>query len=133
MRREFSVADIEAEIGFSGGSNIHLAGQVVFDNRLGGVLQALEITFDVGRGEYSIAVDVNEIDVRLGEAEKGQLLAGFSILGEVTVLANVPGVLAVAGDAIVLDETLSTVFAGVGPLAGINVVAIIQSNLLGMK
>lgn len=130
VRWEFSVADIETEIGFSSGSNIHLAGQVVFDNRLGGVLQTLEITFDVSRGENSIAVNVDEVDVRFGEAEKGQLLAGFSVLGEVTVFANVPGVLAVAGDAIVLDKTLAAVLAGVGPLTGIDIVAIIQSNLI---
>lgn len=45
------------------------------------------------------------------------------------VLANISGVFAIAGRAVVFDRALSTVFARVGLLAGINVLAVVQRNI----
>ena len=44
------------------------------------------------------------------------------------ILANVPGMLAVASDTIVFDETLAAMLAGIGTLARIDVAAIVERH-----
>ena len=49
-------------------------------------------------------------------------------LTEVTILSHISRVRAVAGDAIFLYGTFSTVLAGIGSFAGIDELAIVQGN-----
>lgn len=56
----------------------HLAGQIVLNDGFGLVL--LELAFDVRWGENSIAVNVDQVNVRFGVAKESQLLASFSKL-----------------------------------------------------
>lgn len=129
VRRELSVADVEAKIRLPGRSHIHLAGQIVLHYCLGGIFEALKIALHMGRREHAIAIDVDEVDIRFGEPQQGQFFAGLAVFRKVTVFANVTCVLAVAGDTIVLHKALAAVLTGIGSLAGVYVVAVVQGNL----
>lgn len=58
-----------------------MAGQIVLDDGLGGVLLGLELALDVGRREATVTININEVHVRLGVAQQGKLLAGLPELG----------------------------------------------------
>jgi len=102
----------------------------VLHNRFGGILKALEIALDMGRWKNTIAIDIDEIDIRFGEAQECQLLAGLSILGKVTIFTYITRVFAITGDSIVLYKAFATMLTGIGSFARIYVVAVVQGDLL---
>lgn len=95
---------------------------------LGGVVDALEVTFNVCGWENSISVDVNQVNVGLCVPKQRQLFACLSVLGEVTILADIPGSLAVTSDSIVLHDTLAVVLARIWSTTWIHELAVVQSD-----
>ena len=129
LRTKLPVLYVKAKVLIRRRPHIDLRRQVVLHDRFGRVCQTLKVTLDPCRRKHSITVNVNRVNVRLGVPEQRQLLTSLAELGKMAVLANVARVLAVTDDTVILYRTLATMLAGVGLLARIHVLAVVERDI----